>query len=108
MYSIYISDAAINRIRYEKSCLDNNSAIDLVPCINYYRRSYSTLRDGQIIEHGDGIVLSFIDKDCALDDQYMCITIDGGEIIAVSPSDHFKCGRHSIGWNNGKFKLGSQ
>jgi len=73
----------------------------------YCQRSYSTLNDGTIIEHGSGFTLSFIERFEV--NKYETVPIDLGSdcTLMVGPSTFFQDGVHSIDWVDRKFKLNS-
>jgi hypothetical protein len=79
----------------------------LIPRLTYYYRSYSTLNDGRIIEHGPGFTLSFIEQSEARQYQYLTVDLDGGCMLLVGPSTFFQAGEHFIDWVDQKFMLDS-
>jgi hypothetical protein len=105
--SISISKRATEKIlkdRYRQSTLLGKS---LVPCLNYYHRSYSTLNDGRIIEHGPGFFLSFIEQSEARPYHYLTVDLGSGCTLLLAPSTFFQAGAHFIDWADRKFKLKS-
>ena len=63
MHQITLKQSAIDQLindpdiqQWQKSKLAS-----IVPFLGYYRRSYSTSRDGVVTEHGDGFMLTAID-----------------------------------------------
>jgi hypothetical protein len=78
---ISVSNISISKRAKEKILKDRDSQSallgkSLVPCLNNYSRSYSTLNDGRMIEHGPGFFLSFIEQSEASDDQYLSIDLE--------------------------------
>jgi hypothetical protein len=105
--SISISNRAADKILKD---LDNRSkllGIELVPCLAYYQRSYSTLDDGRIIEHGPGLILSFIERSEARQYHYLTVELGSGCTLLLAPSTFFQAGAHFIDWVDQKFKLDS-
>jgi hypothetical protein len=79
----------------------------VISCLQYYHRSYSTLNDGYIIEHGSGLALSFIAHHEARDYQYLSIDLSSDCTLLLGPLTFFQDGVHSIDWVDRKFKLTS-
>jgi hypothetical protein len=63
MPQITISKLAVEKITKDPTFrqLREGAPMGAVPILFYYQRSYSTLKDGSIIEHGDGFGLNFVD-----------------------------------------------
>ncbi len=61
MSRIIISKLAIEKILKDLkySELVKHEPLRAIPVLRHYRRSFSTLKDGQIIEHGAGFMLIF-------------------------------------------------
>jgi hypothetical protein len=104
--SISISKRATEKILKERDRQSTFLGKSLVPCLNYYTRSYSTLNDGRIIEHGPGFFLSFIEPSEARDDQYLSIDLGGNCTLVIGPATYLQDGVHSIDWIDWKFTLG--
>jgi hypothetical protein len=79
----------------------------VIPYLLYCQRSYSTLNDGRIIEHGSGLTLSFIEHYDANDGQYLSIDLSSDCTLLLAPLTFFQAGAHSIDWVDQKFKLTS-
>lgn len=106
MSNISISNAALDKI-VEDTNSQTASGPRPIPRLLYYHRSYSTLNDGRIIEHGSGLTLSFVEPGEAKNDYYVPLYLDGGVILLIGPSAFFAAGRHEIDWVDRKFTLTS-
>jgi hypothetical protein len=73
----------------------------------YYQRSYSTLNDGRVIEHGLSLIVSFIEQSEASQHQYLTVDLGSGCTLLLAPSTFFQAGTHFIDWVGQKFKLDS-
>jgi hypothetical protein len=104
---ISISKRAMEKILKDLDDRSKLSRIALVPCLAYFRRSYSTLNDGRIIEHGPGLILSFIEQSEARQYNYLTVDLGGGCTLLLAPSTFFQAGAHFIDWVDQKFKLDS-
>src|SRR5665213_1311690 len=81
---------------------------DKAPVLSYYRRSYSTLHDGTVIEHGDGFMLSFVDPKEVRetgDVTYETVALADGVDILVGGTRSILSEDFTIGWSNAKFTL---
>ena len=106
MPDVFVTPAAAEKILRDKEIFVNLRGPNVVPRLDYYVRSYSTFKDGQIVEHGDGLVLSFVDPSGEMHHQdYVRIEIEGGVAVLLGPADHFRKGLHSIDWRDRTFKL---
>lgn len=77
-----------------------------VPILRYFRRCYSTLRDGTIVEHGDGFSLSLVKPDDARptdETVYEDVALPQGGNILVGVDRSVLNGDFSIGWLKSKF-----
>lgn len=106
MSSISISKSATEKILNDRD-IHSQLGRPVVPYLLHYQRSYSTLNDGRIIEHGSGLALSFIDHYDPSDDQYLYIDLGSNCTVVVGPSTFFQAGAHYIDWVDRKFKLTS-
>ena len=104
MPSIKISEKATEKILKDGETYATLSGKPLIPRLTYYYRSYSTLNDGRIVEHGSGFILSFIEQSEAR--QYHDLTVDlrSGSTLLLAPSTFFQTGAHFIDWVDRKFK----
>jgi hypothetical protein len=107
MPSITISEKATEKILKDRENHLNLLGKPLIPRLTYYSRSYSTLNDGRIIEHGSGLTLSFIDRSEAGQYDYLTVDLGSGCTLLLAPSTFFQTGTHSIDWADQKFKLDS-
>lgn len=78
----------------------------VTPLLYYYHRSFSTLNDGTVIQHGDGFMLAYVNSEKirkAEDITYEAVAIvDGFEIIVGGPRS-LMSSNFTIGCANGKF-----
>ena len=107
MSKISISQVAADKIERDRRTFIDLRGRDLIPCLTYYSRCYSNLNDGRVIEHGSGLLLTFIEPTAARDDQYLRIPLIGNCTVALHPHELFQTGRHSIEWVDRKFTLTS-
>lgn len=108
MNQITISKLAIDRILNDPKFrqLRENNARE-VPLLYYFQRSYSTLHDGTVIEHGDGFMLSFVNPAEIAetgDIAYKTVASEGVSIFIGGPKPLLS-GSFTIGWSNAKFTL---
>ena len=73
-----------------------------VPLLRYYRRSYSTLHDGSVLEHGDGFTLTSIDPNSPTETKdivvrSVLVTNDFNILVGGKPSMMSR--DFSIGWS---------
>lgn len=111
MSRIIISKLAVEKITKDPKFrqLRESGPEGAVPIFFYYQRSYSTLKDGSLIEHGDGFGLNFIDpKDIKASQgiAYESNSIgDGVHVIVSGPAELLSSG-FNIDWSDNKFALG--
>jgi hypothetical protein len=80
----------------------------VVPCLNYYNRSYRTPHDGTVIESGAGLALSFFaDRSDADGYDYLSVPLDSVSPLLLGPSEFFASGAHCIYWADQRFRLSS-
>ncbi|MGO9685403.1 MAG: hypothetical protein ACLPTZ_22990 [Beijerinckiaceae bacterium] len=82
-----------------------------VPLLYHYQRSFSTLNDGKIIEHGAGFMLSFVNpKEIRETEEitYEAVGIADGINIIVGGTRAVLSSTFNIGWSNAKFTLEPQ
>jgi hypothetical protein len=104
--SISISKRATEKLLKDSDYRSKLRGVPLVPCLAYYQRSYSTLNDGRIIEHGPGLILSFIEQSEAGQYQYPTVDLGSGCTLLLAPSTFFQSGTHFIDLvDDQKFKL---
>jgi hypothetical protein len=106
--SISIGPAALDKILRDRAIFIDLRGRDQMPRLAYYLRCYSTLTDGRVIEHGDGLGLDFIEPREAGDGRYLTLELDGNCTIALEPRDKFQVGSHSIDWIDRKFTVASR
>ncbi len=113
MPQITISKSAIEKIsndqKFRQSREDNASRE--VPLLYYYRRSYSTSKDGTVIEHGDGFTLSFVNQEEIAETKdiaYEAVAVAGGVNIFVGGPRSLLSRSLNVGLSNAKFTLESQ
>jgi hypothetical protein len=108
--SITISQSAIAKIAKELKFRQEYEigSRSGVPLLYYYQRSYSTLHDGTIIEHGDGFGLHFVDPADLMEQReiaYESIPIgDSANVIIGGPTELLS-GGFEIDWSGKKFSL---
>jgi hypothetical protein len=107
-----VSSVSISKRATEKILQGQRHSLDLVgkppiPRLTYYYRSYSTLNDGRIVEHGPGFILSFIEQSEARPYHYLTVDLGSGCTLLLAPSTFFQAGAHFIDWADRKFKLKS-
>ncbi len=107
MSSISISKTASEKILKDREVHSQLLGRIVTPYLLYYHRSYSTLNEGRIIEHGSGLTLTFIDHYDQSDDHYLSIDLGSNCTLVVGPSTFFQAGAHFIDWVDQKFKLTS-
>jgi len=107
MPNVSISEKATEKILKDRETHSILSGTPLIPRLTYYYRSYSTLTDGRIIEHGPGFTLSFIEQSEAGQYQHLTIDLGSGCALLLAPSTFFQAGAHFIDWADQKFKLDS-
>jgi hypothetical protein len=107
MPSIRISENATEKILKDRETHSTLSGKSLIPRLTYYCRSYSTLNDGRIIEHGPGFILSFIEQSEAAQYHDLTVGVGSGCTLLLAPSTFFQAGAHFIDWADQKFKLDS-
>jgi hypothetical protein len=100
--SISISQRATEKILKDRD-IHSQLGRPVIPYLLHYQRSYSTLNDGRIIEHGPGFFLSFIEQSEASDDQYLSIDLGSNRTLVIGPATCFQDGVHSIDWVDWKF-----
>jgi hypothetical protein len=110
MPSITICQSAIEKITKELKFRQAHEIRpgDAVPLLYYYQRSYSTLKDGTVIEHGDGFGLHFVDPadlDVSEGMVYLTIPVGDGTHVTVGGPKDIMSGRFRIGWAKNKFSL---
>jgi hypothetical protein len=108
MSQVIISKSAIEKITNDPKFRQlREDKTDLkVPFLYYYRRSYSTLHDGTIVEHGDGFMLSFINRNElkeTVDIVFKTVTLGEGLDILVGGPRLILSESFTIGWSNQKF-----
>ena len=74
----------------------------------YYHRSYSKFSGGHVGEYGPALILSFIERHAADDEQYLSIDIGNECTVVIGPATFFQDGEHMIDWADQKFKLESR
>ena len=82
-----------------------------VPLLRYFYRCYSTLRDGTIVEHGDGFSLSLVKPDDARstdETAYEDVALPQGGNILVGVDRSVLKGDFSIGWVKSTFTFEPQ
>ena len=108
MPRIVLSKSAIAKLMMDpnlKSWRDGR-AISRVPLLGYYSRSYMTLHDGTIIEHGDGFMLTSIDPFDARETRGTVLqptAVADGLSILVGGDKSVMSNGFTIGWTDGKF-----
>jgi hypothetical protein len=107
MSKISISEVATDKILRDRRTFIGLRGRDLTPCLTYYSRCYSNLNDGRVIEHGSGLLLSFIEPAAAEDKQYLRIPLDSNCTVALHHYELFQMGGQSIDWVDRKFTLSS-
>jgi hypothetical protein len=110
MSQITISKLAIEKIMGDPKFQEfrEDEPARLVPLLYYYQRSFSTLNDGKIIEHGDGFMLSFVNPDAIRETDeitYEAVGIVGGVNIVVGGTRAVLSNPFNIGWSNAKFTI---
>jgi len=105
MSKISISNRATEKILNDWNCRSTPAGAALAPCLAYFQRSYVKLNEGRIVEHGSGLILSFIEQSEARQYRYLAIDLDGGCTVFLAPSAFFQAGAHFIDWVDHKFKL---
>lgn len=113
MPQITISKLAVEKIvndpKFRQSREDN--ADHEAPLLYYYQRSYSTLKDGTVIEHGDGFMLSFVNQEEIVETKdiaYKSVVIAGGVNIFVGGPRSLLSRSFNVGLSNAKFTLEPQ
>jgi hypothetical protein len=107
MSSILISKRATGKILKDWDTHSKLWGRSVIPCLQYYHRSYSTLNEGRIVEHGSRLILSFIEQSEASQYQYLTVGLGSDCTILVGPSTFFQTGVHSIDWVDKRFNLTS-
>ena len=77
-----------------------------VPILGYFRRSYTTLHDGTVVDHGNGFMLATIDPEDAEETKGIVlesVAVAGGLDILVGASPSVMSGSFTIGWSDWKF-----
>lgn len=77
-----------------------------VPFLGYFRRSYTTLHDGTVTEHGDGFTLTTIDPADAKETKGIVlksVAVADGLHILVGGDESIMSGSFIIGWSKWKF-----
>jgi hypothetical protein len=109
MTSISISKAAARKISKHRDYL-SSTMVDkrggIVPSLVWSHRTYSTLKNGEVIEHGSRFYLSSVKLDEA--DQYVVVTLEDGSLVAIRPVQKFNTGIHRIGIVDDRFTLHSR
>lgn len=108
MSEITISKLAVAKILADPKfrASRQNKSTHLIPILRYYQRSYSTLNDGRLIEHGDGFMLSFggeADIEEGRGIKFQAVTIAPGIDVIVGADDAMFSTPFNIGWSNAKF-----
>ena len=108
MTSILISKPAAHKISKHREYLsstmgDNRDAT--IPSLVWSHRTYSTLKNGEVIEHGPRLYLSSVKLEEA--DQYVVVTLEDGGLVAIRPVEKFSTGIHEIGLVDDRFTLHS-
>ena len=91
--------------------LKENKPARAVPLLHYYQRSFSTLNDGKITEHGAGFMLTFVNPDeikQTEDITYESIDIADGVKVVIGGTREIFSNAFNIGWSNAKFTLERQ
>jgi hypothetical protein len=104
MPSIVLTPFAVDKLLNDpkiKQWLEDKTA-RRVPFLGYYRRSYSTARDGTITEYGDGFALTTIDPDDGMETRDIVIkAVPVGNIfdILVGGDAETMAQSFTIGWS---------
>lgn len=108
MVRVTLSPLAIKKIlndpKYLQLVQDNPE--HAVPLLAYYRRSYSTSKEGQVTEYGDGFTLSFVGETDINDSRgikFQTVTIAPGVDVIVGASDTVFSAPFEIGCTKTKF-----
>ncbi|SEC69460.1 hypothetical protein SAMN05444161_1646 [Rhizobiales bacterium GAS191] len=103
MPQIFISDDAIAKIKKHHEYVTLlNEADDMrfkIPLLWFAFRTYSTLKSGEIIEHGPIFTLRSINISEA--GEHILIQLKDGFRMALRPAETFSGGVHRIGVKNG-------
>jgi hypothetical protein len=105
MPSIVLTPSAVDKLLNDPKIKQwlNDKTARKVPFLGYYRRSYSTARDGTITEYGDGFALTTIDLDDDLQTRDIVIkSVPVGSVfdILVGGSAETMAQSFTIGWSN--------
>ncbi|WP_158810109.1 hypothetical protein [Beijerinckia sp. L45] len=95
MPSIVLTPSAVDKLLNDKTARK-------VPFLGYYRRSYSTARDGTITEYGDGFALTTIDPDDGVETRDIVIkAVPVGNVfdILVGGGAETMAQSFTIGWS---------
>ena len=75
------------------------------PKLLYYKRMFSIGPHGKEIEHGDGMVLHFVQNIEPHIDEYIEANLNDDTPILIGPISFLSPGNWSIDWEKGKFLL---
>jgi hypothetical protein len=103
MHRIQISTRAKTQILSDQWSMRQISSMTLSPRLVYSYRIFSRTKEGQTVEHGDGIALSFIDPACVANELHIGLDLGDGISVFVGPSNSFKERRCLIDWTGAKF-----
>lgn len=103
MSSIILKQSAIDKLKSDPKVQQRrqHKSGRQVPFLGYYRRSYSTSRDGTVTEHGDGFMLTTInpqDRDETRDIVIKPVAVGSDFDILVGGEEEVMSGSFAIGW----------
>ena len=84
----------------------NSMSDPRVSLLRYFHRSYSTLHDGTVTEHGDGFTLTTIDPADAKETKSIVlksVAVTDDINILVGGDESIMSGRFTISWSKWKF-----
>jgi hypothetical protein len=103
MNKIYFSKRAKNEIIRSLQLRKLHSGKQLVAKLLYFTRCFSHAKTGEIIEHGDGIVLSFVETAEPYIGEYKSVQLDPITSVLVGPLSALEGRNLFILWSGKKF-----
>ncbi len=108
MFSIILKQSTVDHLMNDPKIRQwqKDRTVKKVPFLGYYRRSYSTSRDGVVTEYGDGFMLTTIDPQDADETRDIVIkpvaVADNFDIL-VGGEESIMSNSFTIGRSKGKY-----
>ena len=108
MSSVVLSKSAVNKLMNDPALYQWRGGAHnrRVPFLGYFRRSYTTLHDGTVIDHGDGFMLTTIDPDDVDETEGIVlrsVPVSAGLHILVGGNNAIMSDNFTIGWSDCTF-----